>query len=39
MNLFRATYTSQLFGFDAGILGGILLDARRASLREALQAR
>ena len=34
MNLFRAIYTSQPFGFDEGILGGILLDARRANLRD-----
>ena len=36
MNLFRATYTSQPFGFDAGILGGILLDARRSNLRDGI---
>ncbi len=34
MNLFRAIYTSQPFGFDEGILGGILIDARRANLRD-----
>jgi hypothetical protein len=34
MNLFRAIYTSVPFGFDEGILGGILLDARRANLRD-----
>lgn len=34
MNLFLAIYTSQPFGFDEGILGGILLDARRANLRD-----
>ena len=36
MNLFRAIYTSQPFGFDEGILGGILLDARRANLRDGI---
>lgn len=34
MNLFRAIYTSQPFGFDEGILGGILIDARRANQRD-----
>ena len=34
MTVFRAVYTSQPFGFDEGILGGILLDARRANLRD-----
>ena len=34
MTVFRAIYTSQPFGFDEGILGGILLDARRANLRD-----
>ncbi len=34
MNLFRAIYTSHPFGFDESILGGILIDARRANLRD-----
>ena len=34
MTVFRAIYTSQPFGFDEGIVGGILLDARRANLRD-----
>jgi hypothetical protein len=34
MTVFRAIYTSQPFGFDEGILGGILLDARRANERD-----
>ena len=33
MSLFRAIYTSRPFGFDTGILNGILLDARRANAR------
>ncbi len=36
MNLFRAIYTSQPFGFDESILGGILIDARRANLRDGI---
>lgn len=36
MGLFRAIYTSQPFGFDEGILAGILLDARRANLRDGI---
>ena len=34
MNLFRAIYTSRPFGFDSSILAGILIDARRANLRD-----
>jgi hypothetical protein len=34
MTVFRAIYTSQPFGFDEAILGGTLLDARRANLRD-----
>lgn len=34
MGLFRAVYTSRPFGFDAGMLNGILTDARRANLRD-----
>ncbi len=34
MSLFRAIYTSRPFGFDTGILNGILLDARRANARD-----
>lgn len=36
MALFRAIYTSRPFGFDAGILNGILADARRANLRDGI---
>jgi hypothetical protein len=36
MDLFRAIYTSQPFGFDAGILNGVLMDARRANLRDGI---
>ena len=36
MRLFRAIYSSQPFGFDEGILSGILLDARRANARDAI---
>jgi hypothetical protein len=34
MDLFRAIYTSRPFGFDAATLDGILMDARRANLRD-----
>lgn len=34
MSLFRAIYTSRPFGFDGGVLSGILMDARRANLRD-----
>ena len=33
MGLFRAIYSSRPFGFDTGMLNGILIDARRANLR------
>jgi hypothetical protein len=36
MALFRAIYTSRPFGFDDGILNGILMDARRANLRDGI---
>jgi hypothetical protein len=36
MSLFRAIYTSRPFGFDAGILSGVLIDARRANLRDGI---
>ena len=36
MSLFRAIYTSRPFGFDEGILNGILADARRANLRDSI---
>jgi hypothetical protein len=36
MNVFRAIYTSRPFGFDAAILSGILMDARRANLRDGI---
>ena len=34
MSLFRAIYSSRPFGFDEGILNGILMDARRANARD-----
>jgi len=34
VSLFRAIYTSRPFGFDEGILNGVLMDARRANLRD-----
>ncbi len=34
MDLFRAVYTSRPFGYDAGMLNGILTDARRCNLRD-----
>jgi hypothetical protein len=34
MSLFRTIYTSRPFGFDEGILSGILMDARRANARD-----
>lgn len=34
MGLFRVIYTSRPFGFDEGILGGILMNARRANIRD-----
>lgn len=36
MDLFQAIYTSRPFGFDQAILGGILLDARRANERDGI---
>lgn len=36
MTLFRAVYSSRPFGFDTGILSGILTDARRANLRDGI---
>jgi hypothetical protein len=36
MDLFRAIYTSRPFGFDDGILSGILMDARRANVRDGI---
>lgn len=36
MSLFRAIYTSRPFGFDDGILNGVLMDARRANLRDGI---
>jgi hypothetical protein len=36
MNLFRAIYSSRPFGFDEGILNGILTDARRANQRDGI---
>lgn len=34
MGLFRAIYSSRPFGFDEGVLAGILMDARRANQRD-----
>ena len=34
MQLFRTIYTSRPFGFDDGILSSILMDARRANVRD-----
>ncbi|PWK62520.1 BLUF domain-containing protein [Roseicyclus mahoneyensis] len=36
MSLFRAVYSSRPFGYDAGMLNGILTDARRANLRDGI---
>lgn len=36
MDLFRAIYTSRPFGFDDGILNGVLMDARRSNLRDGI---
>ena len=33
MSLYRTIYTSRPFGFDESILSGILMDARRANVR------
>lgn len=35
-NLFRVVYSSRPFGFDAAILGGILMDARRLNPRDGI---
>jgi hypothetical protein len=34
MSVFRTIYSSRPFGFDQGVLNGILTDARRANLRD-----
>jgi hypothetical protein len=36
MDVYRVIYTSLPFGFDEGILGGILMDARRANERDGI---
>lgn len=36
MSLFRAIYTSRPFGFDEGILNGILMDARHVNARDGI---
>lgn len=36
MELYRAIYTSRPFGYDAGMLNGILTDARRANQRDGI---
>lgn len=36
MDLFRAIYSSRPFGFNEGILNGILRDARRANQRDSI---
>lgn len=36
MDLFRTIYTSRPFGYDEGILNGILMDARRANIRDGI---
>ncbi len=36
MSLFRVIYSSRPFGFDEGVLSGILLDARRANRRDGI---
>jgi len=36
MDLYRAIYSSRPFGFDEGILNGVLADARRANLRDGI---
>jgi hypothetical protein len=36
MTIFRAIYASRPFGFDAGVLNNILLDARRANARDGI---
>lgn len=34
MSVFRAAYSSRPFGFDTGVLSGILSDARRCNARD-----
>jgi hypothetical protein len=34
VSLFRVIYTSRPFGFDEGILGGILMNARTSNVRD-----
>lgn len=34
MDIFRVIYTSHPFGFDTGVLSGILMDARRMNERD-----
>lgn len=36
MSLFRVIYTSRPFGFDEGILGGILMNARTSNVRDSI---
>jgi Sensors of blue-light using FAD len=36
MDVFRAIYTSQPFGFDSATLDGILMQARRANIRDGI---
>lgn len=36
MSLLQLTYASHPFGFDAGMLAGILLDARRCNARDGI---
>jgi hypothetical protein len=36
MDVFRAIYTSQPFGFDQSMLSGILMDARHANIRDGI---
>jgi hypothetical protein len=36
MDVFRAIYTSRPFGFDEGILSGILMNARHANARDGI---
>ncbi|WP_040300119.1 BLUF domain-containing protein [Agrobacterium albertimagni] len=36
MDVFRAIYTSQPFGYDSATLDGILMEARRANFRDGI---
>ena len=36
MSVYRVIYASRPFGFDSGLLNGILLDARRLNARDAI---